>query len=61
MNVAPKPCCDNQERRKLLREIGKIDFVVIELNLYLDTHPFDQAAIEKFKNFQKVAAQKKRE
>ena len=61
MNVAPKPCCDNQERRKLLREIGKIDFVVIELNLYLDTHPFDQTAIEKFKDFQKVAAQKKRE
>lgn len=61
MNVAQKSCCDNQERRKLLCEIGKVDFVLIELGLYLDTHPYDQFAMEKFKNFQKVSVQKKRE
>lgn len=61
MNAASKPCCDNQERKRLLREIGKIDFVIVELGLYLDTHPFDQLAIEKYKNFQKICAQKKRE
>lgn len=51
MRVVNKAYLDNQERKKLLREIGKIDFVLVELNLYLDTHPFDQQAIEKYKKF----------
>jgi spore coat protein JB len=39
------------ERQKLLREIGKVDFVLKELNLYLDTHPYDQQAMENFKQY----------
>lgn len=58
MRVVNKAYLDNQERKKLLREIGKIDFVLLELNLYLDTHPFDQQAIEKYKKF--VAVKKVR-
>lgn len=32
-------------REQLLREIMAADFQVIELNLYLDTHPNDQRAL----------------
>lgn len=33
---------------ELLEEIQTIDFVLVELTLYLDTHPEDQAAINQF-------------
>ena len=32
----------------LLEEIQAIDFVIVELNLYLDTHPDDFEAIKQF-------------
>lgn len=32
-------------RERLLRELMAADFYVIELNLYLDTHPKDQRAL----------------
>ncbi|GIP38271.1 spore coat protein CotJB [Paenibacillus sp. J31TS4] len=31
-----------------LRELQEIDFVLVELTLYLDTHPHDVQAIEQF-------------
>ena len=34
------------EQEKLLHDIGVLDFVVIELALYLDTHPADSQAME---------------
>lgn len=33
---------------KLLHEIQAVDFVLVELNLYLDTHPGDRAALEQY-------------
>ena len=33
---------------QLLEEIQAIDFVLVELNLYLDTHPQDYEAIKQF-------------
>ena len=33
---------------QLLEEIQAIDFVIVELNLYLDTHPDDFDAINQF-------------
>ena len=33
---------------QLLEEIQAIDFVIVELNLYLDTHPDDFDAIQQF-------------
>ncbi len=33
---------------QLLEEIQAIDFVIVELNLYLDTHPDDFEAIKQF-------------
>lgn len=34
-----------RERLELLKEIMAIDFSLVELNLYLDTHPYDQRAL----------------
>ncbi|MCM3785679.1 spore coat protein CotJB [Neobacillus mesonae] len=33
---------------KLLHELQALDFVLVELTLYLDTHPDDPAALEQF-------------
>ncbi|AUS96204.1 spore coat protein CotJB [Clostridium thermosuccinogenes] len=35
-------------RERLLREVMAADFTLIELNLYLNTHPYDQRAITIF-------------
>jgi len=35
----------DMNRERLLREVMAADFTVIDLNLYLDTHPNDQRAI----------------
>ncbi len=35
----------DENREKLLREVMAADFTLIDLNLYLDTHPTDQRAI----------------
>lgn len=35
----------NRDRLKMLKEIMAIDFSLVELNLYLDTHPMDQRAL----------------
>ncbi|MRH42371.1 spore coat protein CotJB [Aquibacillus halophilus] len=39
------------EYYELLEQIQAIDFVLVELNLYLDTHPQDYDAILQFNNF----------
>ena len=54
--MMPMPC-NCRERQNLLNEIGKIDFVIMELNLYLDTHPYDQHALDKMCYFQKIKKQ----
>ena len=33
------------QRRKMIMEIRELDFSIIELGLYLDTHPEDQRAL----------------
>ena len=40
-----KPNRNDCERRKMLMEIRELDFSIIELGLYLDTHPEDQRAL----------------
>jgi spore coat protein JB len=37
-------------RENLLREIQAADFALIELNLYLDTHPYEQRTITIYSN-----------
>jgi spore coat protein JB len=36
---------------KLLRDLQAMDFVLIELTLYLDTHPDDMAALQQYNQF----------
>jgi spore coat protein JB len=38
----------DMNREQLLKEVMAADFTLIELNLYLDTHPCDQRAINMF-------------
>ncbi len=36
------------EYYQMLEELQAVDFVLVELTLYLDTHPYDYDAIEQF-------------
>ena len=50
---------NNVSRKRLMREIMETDFVLKELNLFLDTHPNHCAALEKFQRFEARAAELK--
>lgn len=45
---------------ELLLEIQRTDFVLVELNLYLNTHPNDQAAIAQYNDFVQRSMQMKK-
>lgn len=40
-----------EEYYQLLENLQELDFVLVELTLYLDTHPDDTAAINQFNDF----------
>ena len=48
-NSCPNTCnsCEDKEnaRREMMMKIRELDFAIIELGLYLDTHPDDQKAL----------------
>ena len=50
-----------REREQLLRDIGIADFVLIELALYLDTHPHDRRAMEYFNHYNRIKNQMEKE
>ena len=39
----------------MLKQLMAYDFVQLELNLYLDTHPHDQKALKEFQRIRKIA------
>lgn len=41
----------DQEYYRLLEEIQAVDFVLVELTLYLDTHPKDEQALKQFNQY----------
>ena len=41
------------EQSQLLQKINEISFTVNDLTLYLDTHPYDAAALDRFSKFAK--------
>lgn len=52
-NENANPAADLRERgdeayRRELEEIQKVDFALVELNLYLDTHPADLQAVQQY-------------
>ncbi|GGB47613.1 spore coat protein CotJB [Fictibacillus barbaricus] len=40
-----------EEFYQWMEELQAVDFVLVELTLYLDTHPQDQTAIQQFNQF----------
>lgn len=46
---------------QMLKDIGIVDFVLIELTLYLDTHPYDRSAMEYFNHYNRIKNQMVRE
>ncbi|RDU36318.1 spore coat protein CotJB [Neobacillus piezotolerans] len=38
---------------QLMEQLQAVDFVLVELTLYLDTHPTDQEAIQQFNHYAK--------
>lgn len=46
---------------QMLKDIGIVDFVLIELTLYLDTHPYDRNAMEYFNHYNRIKNQMVRE
>lgn len=47
----------NTEQENMLRNIGIIDFVTVEMTLYLDTHPTDREAMEYFNHYMRMKNQ----
>ena len=48
-------------KEQLLNDIGIVSFVLIELGLYLDTHPYDRNAMEYFNHYNRIKQQMTRE
>lgn len=52
---------DKTSRARMLREIKEIDFVLQELNLFLDTHSHHNQALEMFQRFEAKSKQLRHE
>lgn len=52
---------NTSEREQLYRDIGIIDFVVVEMTQYLDTHPSDKEAMEYLSHYVRMKNQAMRE
>lgn len=48
-------------REQLLHDIGIVGFVLVELGLYLDTHPDDRSAMEYFNHYSRIKQQMTKE
>ncbi len=48
---------NSQEMQRMLKDIGIICFTVIDLNLYLDTHPYDKQAMEYLCHYTRIKSQ----
>ncbi len=48
-------------KEQMLRDIGVLDFTLVELALYLDTHPTDRNAMEYFNYYNRIKTQMERE
>ena len=48
-------------KEQLLHDIGIVGFVLIELGLYLDTHPSDRGAMEYFNHYSRIKQQMTKE
>lgn len=42
------------EKQMMLKKIQAADFALVDINLFLDTHPTDKGALECFSKYQKI-------
>lgn len=49
------------EQENMLHNIGVVDFVAVEMTLYLDTHPTDREAMEYFNHYMRLKNQMMRD
>ena len=47
--------------QQMLKDIGIVSFTVVELALYLDTHPHDRTAMEYFNHYNRIKTQMEKE
>ena len=40
--------CENMNRSELLLQLTALDFMAVDLHLYLDTHPHDRVALARY-------------
>lgn len=45
------------EQSRMLKDISIIGFTIVDLLLYLDTHPFDKQAMEYFNHYARIQDQ----
>lgn len=45
------------EQERMLFDISTIGFVLVDLTLYLDTHPYDREAMEYFNHYSRIHAE----
>lgn len=50
-------CMCNSDKNILLKDISIVDFVLVELIEYLDTHPYDEKALDYFHYYSRVKKQ----
>lgn len=51
----------SSEQSRMLKDISIIDFTLVELNEYLDTHPHDRQAMEYFNHYARIKNQMARD
>ena len=44
----------NNDQQRMLKDIGIVDFTLVELMLFLDTHPDSKEAMDYFNHYAKI-------
>ena len=50
-----------EKKEQLLHDIGIVSFVLMDLSLFLDTHPTDQSAMDYFNHYNRIRHQMMKE
>ncbi len=43
-----------QSEQKLLQKVDELSMITVDLNLYLDTHPYDEEAMEAYRKYNEM-------
>lgn len=49
------------DQSRMLKDISIVSFTLVELTLYLDTHPYDKQAMDYFNHYSHIENQMKQE